>query len=473
MSIDSYRRQFGDRAGFALELSLAPAPYGSATDWGGVSIWANGRCLTQAVSDEGAVTEAIQTELTPVLEWLSVSAVRLINEEPFPHRAREVGDASDWFVATEQAPAMLDEVGEQRWFDARSEWRRYHALRQASPAVAFPNVVLRRFGDEVEVSWDNERWGSPRPTLRFVEQRGAALVPAADVAEALRDALLEMARELDLPDIATATRLNAGRSQWRWLIHEPTADLIRKELPSVADRLDRRTTKARRGLYVPHQPETWLLRQAGPVTLSELRGILSTQGRVGDQPLSEDLRAAVRGTRPDPSEPWREGYERALELRERMGWGANPLPDLARWLRRKGGRTEQIVLPRAIDLVCQRTDDGRAGVVLNRQGADIRREIGVATGLGHLLMDRASVSLGGEYEHWPSGARARAFGVMLTLPLEGLKERLARFDRIDARAVRDVMNHFGAGPYATTFHLVNCGFVDESQRLPLLQALSS
>lgn len=464
MSRDYYRRQFGDRNMFAIEISLGRPPYGSSRDWGGLGLWVEGRCLTQAVDIDGGVTESVSTELGPVLRWMSSAAVRLVNEEPLPHHASEVADACDWYIATEVAPAAMDEQEETKWFTVRSEWRRHHALRRSTLAAALPNVVWRRLGADVEVSWDNERWGTSRPTLRFVERRGTAYVRAEIVAETLRAALQDIATPLG--DAALVVR-DARRSDWRWLVHEATADKIRKELPSIADRLDRRTAKARSGLFVPHQPETWLLRQSGPLSAADLRRTLRAADKLGESPLREEVAAAIRVTHPSRSEPWREGYERALEFRAAMGWGDEPLPDLARWLRRKGASASSLVLPDSIDLICRRAEDGRAAVTLNRHGKALRHELGYSTGLGHLLMDPARVSIDGRYEHWPSAARARAFGVMLTLPVEGVKRRLGK-RRIDGAAVRDLMQHFSVGPYATTFHLKNHHFIDEPRRIELL-----
>jgi len=106
-------------------------------------------------------------------------------------------------------------------------------------------------------------------------------------------------------------------------------------------------------------------------------------------------------------------------------------------------------------------------------GADssLRRETGLAAALGHILMDPVPFSVDGPWEHWPSAARARAFGAMLLMPEGGLRDLLSGKTVIDAADVARVMERFGTGPHATTYHLKNLGFIDEERRAAVLREL--
>jgi hypothetical protein len=68
-------------------------------------------------------------------------------------------------------------------------------------------------------------------------------------------------------------------------------------------------------------------------------------------------------------------------------------------------------------------------------------------------------------------ARARAFAAMLAMPEQGVREAIRATGRVDAKAVRNVMDRYGCGPVATTWHLKNLGFVGDEQRAELLVSL--
>lgn len=93
--------------------------------------------------------------------------------------------------------------------------------------------------------------------------------------------------------------------------------------------------------------------------------------------------------------------------------------------------------------------------------------------MGHVLMDLPGVSVDGIGEHWPTAARARAFGVMLLLPEEGIRETLSqRVRSIDSEAVVKLMDTYRTGPYATTYHLLNLGLIDDERRYQILGELA-
>jgi len=473
---DWYSRQFGDRDQFAISFALGRDPHagkGESPSWGGFELWVEGRCLTRSVSSEDGVADAVRWHMAPLLRWLATVGSRLVNEEPFPLATMrdQVRDGCDWFLATDTAPSQLTEEEEDAWFDRRSEWRRDHALRHADPSVAVPNVVIRRLGHDLEVSWDNERWGSPRPGLRFVESRGTAMIPAQPAARALFDAVLDLAAQLP-GDLLDADSIEAKGSAWRWLIHPETADVIRSEWPALDKRLARRARAQASGFFVPHSAETLVLRQTCLTRLADVKTLLGVAESVGDQPLSDSFMAAVDPSTPSTVEPWLEGYERATDLRARMGWGDDALPNLRAWLKRHNAHVERKRLPKAIDLASLRREDRRGGIVLNSAAkAGLRREMGLGTALGHMLMDHDAVTVGGQWEHWPSAARARAFSVMLALPDDGVRDALRGHRAVDIEAVGSVMKRFGTGPYATTYHLRNRNFISDEERITLLTQL--
>jgi hypothetical protein len=124
-----------------------------------------------------------------------------------------------------------------------------------------------------------------------------------------------------------------------------------------------------------------------------------------------------------------------------------------------------------VALVAARHDEERAVAAVSGGASGLRREIGFASALGHLLMDVNPVSVDGDWEDWPTAARARAFAIMVLMPDQGLRETLPADTPIEPDDVRAVMKRFDTGPFATTFHLRNRGFINEERRAQLLAEL--
>lgn len=488
MSTDWYVQQFGDREQFALSISFGRDPHPTGDDvldasWGGLSIWVRGRCLTRSVSSDGGVPEDVRWGLLGIIRWLINVGVQLVNEEPFPDTTSldNVRDACEWYNATSQPFPSLTETEEDEWFLRRSDWRERHALRRAATDAALPNIMFRRLGDFVEISWDNEAWGAPRLGLSFVEQRGTELLAAARTAAVLRTALLNITQALAerykvpaLTELATAAAaIEVSGDDWRWLIHSQTARVITEDLASLRDKLSEHTKSKRDGLYLPHTPETLVLRQARLTSADDVRSLLEAATIMPSRPMSQSVYALVRPSVADTIRPWVEGYERAQEVRDVLGWGDDPIPDLGKWMRQNNVGLASRPLPSSLDLVAIRTEQGEGSAVVNpRAQSRMRREISEATALGHILFDPVPVVVDGVWEHWPSAARARAFAAMLMMPDEGVRGVLAGRTMIDASDVRRVMDRFNTGPYATAYHLKNRGFIaNDDRRLEILREL--
>jgi len=373
----------------------------------------------------------------------------------------------------------------------RSEWRSHHALRRAAEDVALPNVVFRRLGSSLEVSWDNETWGTARPGLAFVEQRGAELVDGVQAARVFLHAIREVTKAVaerervpswqDLAGRAAVSR--ADEHDWRWLVPIETARTIETDLRELDEKLREHTRSNADGWFVAHTRETLTLRQFVATSASELELVLRFVSQIPQEPVSDVLRKLIAPAPPPRVKPWLQGYERALDVREELGWGDDPLPELTTWLRQHGVTVDGTELARSIDLLVLRsarddTSGWTASMALNPHASSrLRSEIAPAAGLGHLLMDaedagrRAVSAIEGAWEDWPSAARARAFGVMLRLPTDGDRQILQGTSKIDARHVAKLMERFDTGPMATTWHLKNLGFIDEERRGEILGEL--
>ncbi len=483
-----FQRQFGDRAEFAISVSLGAEPLLTGMPerdlaWGGLEIWASDRCLTASVS-AGSVSQSIRWCLLPILDWLLEVGVRLVNEDPYPRfsKGRDVRDGSQWYDAT-LLPPSLSPADEQRWFLRRSEWRHHHALRRAAEDVALPNVVFKRSAEQLEISWDNEAWPATRRDMYFVEKRGALLVGAVGFAKVVLETLIEVTRALsakyDLPAFERLARrageLKAVEQDWRWLIHRPTADVIRESMPLLCARLDASTRHALGGLHVPHTLETLVLRQIRAQDVKEVEAVLKAVAHVPGPPMSRVIQDLVRPHAAQSDRPWDEGNDYADQVREALGWGDRAIPELSSWLPAQGIAVpeEDFGLPSSIAVLARRTLEQHAMVHVNQHAHSQRkRETGLATALGHVLLDDVSVSIDGEWEHWPTSARARAFGVALMLPEEGVRSLLSSSRSIGVPEVRRVMTHYRSGPYATTYRLQNLGLISRDERDALVSQVA-
>jgi hypothetical protein len=486
---DWYSRQFGDRDEFAVCFALGrdAHPSGDAArdeSWGSFELWVRGRCLTRSLSDAEGVRDGVRWTMLPLLQWFLDVGVRMVDEEPYPGLVPgvELRDASDWSEASLDAPTA-DPAAERLWFLRRSEWRNHHALRRAAEDVALPNVHFRRLGEDIEVSWDNEGWATTRADLRFVELRGTEHVPAQRFAELLLIAVTDVAQQLEahrgLREFGLlAARCGSARAtgeDWRWLIHSRTAECIRRDLPELAAELDRRSAAHVQGLYLPHTAETELLRLVELDDAAEIVALLRAAEALPATPVRPDLVRLIRPTHARGVRVWEEGNTFAEVVRESMGWGDGPLPDLEGWLREQGCgvRTTELGLPDSVSMLTIRTKDHRAVAQINPViDTPAKGGTRLATALGHLLMD-PTAAIEGRWEHWPSAARARAFGVALVLPESGIRETLAGRPNIDLEDVRRIMQRFDAGAHATTFRLRNLRLISEEERGELILALGA
>lgn len=473
-----FKQLFGDAASFGVDVGFEVDPHsnGKADDlvssWGSLEVWVDGRCLTRFSADHG-LGDAVQWTLLPFLEWLAENLIALLNEEPLPLSvaADEVRDAADWLLASERPVATLSDLEEDSWFERRDRWRRRHALRQGFLDAAFPQILMRRCGSRVELSWDNLRWATPRRGLAFAEQRGTRYVDLDLAARVLRSALVESAGRLAdrAPSDRTASLLKAanglraGPDTWRGLIHPETGAALVERFPECAARLGDLSGV---DLVVPHRLETLVLRHLRSVAEDEIGAILASLDLSTNQDGTgalDDLREAEL---PNPESPWEDGYERALSVRRRLGLDDRCPADASQHLSALGAVTHSADVSGADLIVVRR---GAPRVLTNPGARARRRETGAATALGHLLMDFEEASVDGTFEHWPTSARARAFGAMFLMPEQGVRAVISTTPSPSpVERVARVMKHYGTGLTSTAWHLRNLRIMSEDEHEEVL-----
>lgn len=483
-----YGRLFGETDVFAVRLSFFRDPHPArglpaelVESWGSFEVWSRGRCLTRNHQAEGASVDGVTGYLLPLMEWLVEQGPRLLNEEPLPMAvAREsIRSACDWLRCSEEPILTLREDEEDAWFTRRSEWRARHVFRAGIPDAAFPMLLMRRVDDAVELFWDNEHWGTPRPELEFTERSGVALAPARTVAAVILEMLTSGGEALHARCggartgrlLEALTRLKEGRPDWRWLVHRETAEVVER-IPKLRDELDARVRDQERGPVVDHSDLTGLLRGVRATRTEDVEALLHLLPAAGGGSLPPALARLRQPMEPDPLRPWLQGYEAALSCREALRWGTRPLPPLPEWLHEHGVHHRELDLGSQVDLVAVVGEERRPAFFENPYTARRRRrEMALATGVGHLLMDTGGVAVDGVWEYWPRAARARAFAAMWTMPEDGVRELARRGGGATEDAVRAVVRHYGTSPLAAIWHMKNLGLLGEEQGDAMLQSI--
>ena len=93
--------------------------------------------------------------LAPVLDWLATNWPALLHQERTPWRRTGAPTALECRQAFDQWIAATDDYGQRRLASVQ-RWYRKHGLRSAAAGGIFPDLFIRRFADDVELSWSAE-----------------------------------------------------------------------------------------------------------------------------------------------------------------------------------------------------------------------------------------------------------------------------------------------------------------------------
>ena len=505
-----WERLAGDTNVFALRMAFAPDPdrgYGVGREisrsWGSFQIWVGGRNLC-AHLEEGERMDSVHWYLLPLIEWFALNWNPLLHEERLPVR----NDDTAWtsLRGTRFPPLAVenDEKKASKWETTWQNWWARHAIRAASEGGLFPDVILRRVRDSVEVSW------GPAPTegmpqhFSFLEsEKGAAKLPPRQVAEPLHDVMFS-ASEYLLALKPNAHRIEALRKALRML--KSAADPGPRLMWLAGLGVDERSVRmgwqqARRSLAkIVEEPRRAMLDVPpsplvidGSCHAALMFGSLSPDVAKEDiehialkmvslyspEGESETTRAMCRSAPVEESHSpsWSQGYELAEELHERfdMKFVKDGSVDIQEMVDRLGVTVDDIALSddkiRGISVV---GPQHRAGIFVNsRHGANAHafgNRFTLAHELCHVLFDREAGSrlamASGPWAPRDVERRANAFAAMLLMPHDLVQRAVSTITtRLDTMAgVRQVASRLQTGFPAALNHLVNLGFIDDAER---------
>jgi Zn-dependent peptidase ImmA (M78 family) len=173
-----------------IELSFEddPAPDQNTKDerasWGALKIWVNGYNLCTHY-DSGELKEAVHWNWWSLLNWLQVNWDPLLHEQALPVRnAAEWAAEAMWEI---NRPETFDTP--QGWNDSAAQsadgWFRRHCLWACRDGGLVPNIAIRRFYENAEISWTSHSAPGAPAHFRFQLNDGGFRLPVEEAASPL------------------------------------------------------------------------------------------------------------------------------------------------------------------------------------------------------------------------------------------------------------------------------------------------
>jgi Zn-dependent peptidase ImmA (M78 family) len=505
---------FGDRAIFQCRVDLSPEaddPYVTpeeAASWGSLELWAGGRNLT-AHYEAGELLGTVSWYLLPVFEWLAEQWDFLFHEQR-PPTAFEGDNAwasldrthhPDYF---ERFGAQADKVAEENY-----EWSRRHCLWSAGEGGIFPDIVIRRDRDEVEISWGAARPAGTPDHFFFANGPGVVRLPPREVAEAFYQALRAASATLceSLPNsarvralsqrveklsrpqlrdkrMAILAGLGADFAQWRKRWGHLRTKLVKDFAPLVG------WFEGEVGdtLVISGNCEGALMFGSAAPTLRE-KDVFAIAEKLVEHSqagITKDALAEHAASTPLQSIPFEDGYRLAADWADTSNlWGKMPQPvDIEKHLTHFGVVVSDVTLG----------DEDIGGVAVARSGLaplilvnttnprnayPSGRRFTLAHELCHLLHDRdraRNVALiSGPWAPPGIEKRANAFAARLLMPgalldaafaEQGAKAHNPSFEQLVA-----VAQQLDVSVDALAHHMANLGYLSPAHRDRLLDAL--
>lgn len=507
-----WERLAGDTSVFALRIAFSPDPdegYGvnreTSLSWGCFEIWVEGRNLCAHLED-GERIDSVHWYLLPLIEWFVRNWNPLLHEERLP--ARNNGDTAWASLRATRFPPPAVETDDEKasqWEAAWQFWWARHAIRSASEGGLFPDIILRRLRDSVEVSWGPARGeGTPHHFSFLDSEKGTSRLAPHQVAEPLHDVLSSAsayllslnpdARRVKAVNRALRTLRAASNTGTRlmWLAGLGVdKETVRTGWQRAKGYLSKVAEAPRRAmLEVPREPGLVIM---GSCHAALMFGSLAPDVRKADveelartmvdlyspDGESEGTRAICRSAPVEDSgsTSWSQGYELAGELHERfdMRFAQGESVDIEGMVDHLGVTRGLLHLSddriRGVTIV---GPQHRAGILFNtRNDANSYpsgRRFTLAHELCHLLFDREAGSrlamASGPWAPRDIERRANAFAAMLLMPSDLVQRTVAMVTaQLDTtEGVGQVAKRLQAGFLAALRHLTNLGFIDETEQ---------
>jgi Zn-dependent peptidase ImmA (M78 family) len=504
----TWSRLAGDTSRFAVELELLSDPdNGKGADaetsasWGTLEIWVEGQNLTSHTVEDQPLRH-VNWYLLPFLEWLATNWDALLHEERPPIEP-EADTATEALQAGRYAPPTYEpeEAGqwEERWYD----WWQRHALRAARDGGMFPNVVLRRWRDLVEISWDSDQLAGAPADLRFAVPSGQARLWPADVASPLYEVAVDATELLAqrLPDsrriahlkrrlVALDDKKHSPR-RLLWMVDAiPSQGRAARQWRRVTKTLGNASDEVREaalatesdGLVITGSCHAALLFGAVSPSLGNADVTRLAQVLIDSYDPSNTNGPLTELGRPEPLESyrgpaWDHGWVLAEEVREQLRPTGHWI-DIQRLLNKLEVPVVDLDLEDpSIRGVSIAGKHHRFTICINptyRDGdADEVRRFTLAHELCHLLFDRGNdqevAVASGPWAPRDVERRANAFAAMFLMPTDLIRLACRDVGPLNTlNGVAEVAHQLHTSVTSTINHLANLNVIDRSEREDLL-----
>ena len=495
---------FGDPDRFCIRIGWiedsAPAderPIPHGWSMGNIEIIVGSLCLTaHGIADKRR--SDLEWYLGPFFHWVADNWVPLLHEELFSWTRPPEGPAS---VSVERSLNYWSKNYDSealKNYQAVQAWYLRHCAAAASAGGLFPDVFIRRFLDEVELSWTGQPPEFAPEGFQFEAAAGVARLNVAEVAVPLWE-MLQWVSEFP-PQIASAR----FKADWERLCEKIdrlaripadnfAGDIAEELLARVKDSFRQaeredlvRMERAIEAPYLPQKPLAVAmfggispnLRDADIVVL---RDVLIQRFGQGDSELFSELSGADV-YRSMGLKPHDDGYEFAdYFLDDLMEKGLEPTLDgfvdiewlcnqLSIEVRFHGFESVDI---RGVALAGQ----GFGPTILVNTSYPFNESVAgqrftIAHELCHMLADRnRAKGIGHTSGDWalPSiEKRANAFAAYLLMPRDLILNQMSRFSDLGKEQVREIAESLKVSVIALTHHLYNLGIIDEVKKDQIL-----
>lgn len=468
--------------------------------WGSFQIWVAGRNLCVHPELDGLI-DSVNWYLLPLMEWFVNNWDPLLHEERPPVQNKH-DTAWESLHATRFPPPAIehDDDKASAWESEWQRWRTRHALGSASEGGLFPDVVLRRFRDSVEISWGPVHSTGMPDHFSFLEtEQGASRVAPELVAVPLHSVLSNAGDYLAslAPDsrriktlVSTLRDLNSCEESDRrvmWLAGLGTDretvrigwDRAKGILAELGD--------ASHSLLSISAPSPLVV--SGSCQAALMFGSLSPDVRRGDiLPLARtmvdlsssdgepgalsEIRRSVQVSASDP--PWSQGYDLAADLHEYLAtdFGESSV-DIARIIRVLGIEVIEMTLSDAkVRGVSVAGPRHHPGIIINETHGRNKHLHGyrftLAHELCHVLFDhqdgRRLAIASGPWAPPHIEMRANAFAAMLLMPPPIIRRAISQqnYPIGTSDGVQAVANRMRTGFLSVLSHLRNTGFISDT-----------
>lgn len=497
-----------------IELSFEddPAPEKNTPDetasWGALKIWVNGFNLCTHY-DSGELRDSIRWNWWSFLNWLQMNWGPLLHEQALP-----VSNAREW-----AAVAMRDINRPETFYSAQGwnesaaksadDWFRCHCLWACRDGGLVPNIAIRRFYENAEISWTSHNPPGAPSHFRFQLADGGFRLPVEEVATPLHQFLVHAAAYVAaISGTATARALvkkvesltsqNEFDSRLAWLagFGARKSAYVKKFRRKLSEGLDLAAKsiecffpKPENGLVVSGHCQGALMFGSVAPDLEDEDRLTIARAMVGhDVPKKKakrlwELVEELDFGSPSRSErPWQEGYDLATAWMEVCKIAPTERLDLDAHLEVLGvTKVERKLSSRNTSGVAIHLEDKAPLILLNETCARHADSEGnpmpsgirftLAHELCHLLIDRDSGSqlalVSGPWAPRSVEQRANAFAAALLMPDEMIVAAYDMFGSHPSSGDYDdliqVAKDIDVSPDALSWHLRNRAFIDDVQ----------